>query len=282
MLSNILKLVKGNPLPPDPPDNAPEFTPVQFVDGIHLKRDDLYCFAGIRGGKVRSCLAIVSRFQEKTHPIPWGLVTASVRKSPQMQIVARVAHRLGIPARCHTATGAETDEMLDAVAHGAEIITHRPGYNSVICHHAGIDAERLGWCHIPFGMEHYQAVTANAIQARFLADEINAGRQPRPKRIIVPLGSGMSACGILCGLRDSGLADLRVLGVRVGGDPTRRLNQYVAGWGAQMDVVTAPEPYERAVEASIGDIVVDPHYEAKCVRYLEPGDLFWIIGIRAM
>ena len=46
------------------------------------------------------------------------------------------------------------------------------------------------------------------------------------KRIVVPVGSGMSLCGILHGLQDVGLGHVPVLGIVVGASPIKRLTKY--------------------------------------------------------
>ncbi len=273
-------------------DNTPEFTPIEERDGILLKRDDLYCFAGIRGGKVRACRRIVAAEIDHTcsqvlsqygggHVA--GLITASARKSPQMQIVSRIAHRLGLAARCHTASGAMTPEMDDAVAHGGELVQHKPGYNSVIIGRALEDAKaRPGWTYIPFGMEHAAAMDGTRGQVESILRHIAAGGRA-PKRIVITLGSGMSAAGVLHGLRDHNLK-IPVVGVRIGADPTKRLDRWApALWRRDMRVFSATplHAYTDHVTADVGGLVVDGHYEAKAVQYLQPGDLFWIIGIRA-
>ena len=76
-------------------DNTPDHTPVQTLDGILCKRDDLYAMGGIAGGKVRACWHLAHLPNE---PRPLGLITATPRKSPQAQIVARLAHALGVAA----------------------------------------------------------------------------------------------------------------------------------------------------------------------------------------
>ena len=249
-----------------------DLTPIEYHDGVWLKRDDLFSFANIRGGKVRTCLRIAT---EKPYA---GLITASARKSPQAQIVARIAHSLGIPARCHTPEGAYTPEMDDAVAHGAEIIQHGAGYNNVIIARANADlAEHPGWCHVPFGMEHPYAVEATAEQV---------ANMKVVSRIVVPVGSGMTAAGILHGLARWGAAGLAagipVLGVVVGADPTRRLDRYAPPmWRGLMRLVPAGQPYHVGLDRHVGGVRLDPVYEAKCVDYLQTNDCLWCVGIRA-
>lgn len=262
-------------------DHTPDLTPIEVVGGVMLKRDDLYTLAGIRGGKVRACHHLATHGPEPCE----GLITASARKSPQAQIVARLAHRLGVPARCHMPTGPLTEEMEDMVAHGAELVQHPAGYNNVIIARARADhAAHPTWRHIPFGMEHPAAMGCTRAQARGLAKQFGApGAPPRPRRVVVCVGSGMSAAGILHGLRDIGWGGMPVVGIRVGADPTKRLDRFGPfAWHEQMRLVdVTPEvPYHTAVEARIGDIVLDPHYEAKCLEFVRRGDLFWVVGIR--
>lgn len=254
-------------------DNTPKTTPVEKVDGVFVKRDDNFVIAGIAGGKVRACWALATR---GTAPPALGLITASARRSPQAQIVARLAQRLGIPARCHMPEGESTDEMLDVVAHGGTIVQHRAGYNNVLIARAMADAATLpGWRYIPFGMESRVAVGCTSDQVDNIPDGV--------RRIIIPVGSGMSAAGVLRGLVQRGRR-LPVLGVRVGADPTKRLWRFGPfGWPELLTLVdvTGRIPYHTQVEASIGGIHLDPIYEAKCLEYVTRGDLLWVVGHRA-
>lgn len=260
-------------------DNTPEYTPIEQHGDVWLKRDDLYMRAGICGGKVRACWHLA------THgPLPCdGLITASARKSPQAQIVARLAARLGVPARCHMPQGKHTEEMLDMEAHGGELVQHRAGYNNVIIARALADCKQHPtWRYIPFGMEHKDAMDCTRRQVKGLSEAIRCGEIPKPQRLVVCIGSGMSAAGILHGLRDYHL-DIPVVGVRVGAAPIKRLNSWGPfGWRNMIEVVDATEwvAYHTAVDASVGNIVLDPHYEAKCWRYVQGGDLFWVVGVR--
>lgn len=248
-------------------------TPICRYGEYLAKRDDLYEVAGIRGGKVRTCYGIATGGAAPA----LGLITASARKSPQMQIVARLAHHLGIPCRLHTASGEYTEEMEDAKAHNGHFIQHRPGYNSVIVSRADQDARKHpGWRYIPFGMECVAAIRRNREQVASLAPYAK-----EIKRIVIVLGSGMTAAGILHGLNDYQL-DIPVLGVRIGADPRRRLMRWAPPfWEERLTIVESRCAYSTAVRAYIGPDRLDPHYEAKCVEYLRAGDLLWIVGIRA-
>jgi hypothetical protein len=254
---------------------ADEITPVEEHDlpaggRVHVKRDDRYTVHGSGGGKVRSCLAIASAQGQ-----PEGLVTAGSRHSPQVNIVAAVAAALGVPCRVHVpAAEAQTPELLAARAAGAEVIEHRPGHNSVIKARARDDAAASGWTLIPFGMEHPLAVEQTARQVASIG-----AMDPKPQRIVVPVGSGMSLAGVLAGLDALGL-DIPVVGIVVGADPVKRLDQYAPGWRGRCELVDAGLPYDAELhDASLG-FPLDPVYEAKCVRHLHDGDLLWVVGCR--
>lgn len=257
---------------PDPteliPDSKPGKTPIEKVQGreVWVKRDDLFAVAGVQGGKVRSCWSLSQGAK--------GLVTAGSRSSPQANIVAHIAKRLGVPARVHTPEGLLSPELRSAQAAGAEVIQHRAGYNNVIIARAREDAEARGWTEIPFGMECYEAVEQTKAQ-------VPATLPPGVERLVVPVGSGMSLAGILMGLEEQGI-EVPILGVVVGADPRDRLEEYAPpGWEDKVDLVDSGLDYHASAgETRLGEIELDPHYEAKCLPFLADGDLLWIVGIR--
>ena len=131
-------------------------------------------------------------------------------------------------------------------------------------------------------MEHRAAVACTQAQVGSIFQMMYQNRM-KPARIVIPLGSGMSAAAVLQGLAQHKLA-IPVLGVRIGADPTKRLDRFApADWRKRMTVVdVTPEiPYERHVDANVGGVKLDPHYEAKCVHLLRDDDLLWVVGIRA-
>lgn len=241
-------------------------TPIEQRGNYYFKRDDLFCVNGVCGGKVRTCWTLA---QGETQ----GLITAGSRQSPQVNIVAHIAQHLGIKARVHTPTGKLSPEVLNAQEIGAEVIQHKYGYNSVIIKRAKDDAQSSGWREIPFGMECIEAVNATAEQV------VNIPKDT--KRIIMPVGSGMSLSGVLTGLKKFNL-NIPVLGVQVGAEPTKRLDKYAPeNWRDMVTIVKSDLDYHKHAKVKeIEGISLDPIYEAKCLPFLEEGDLFWIVGIR--
>lgn len=251
--------------------------------GVHVKRDDLYTpIPGVNGGKARTCHALISRI----HHAQTGVVTASSRSSPQALIVARLAAWYGLRCRVHTPTGTLGDELVLAAAAGAEIIQHRAGYNSVIVARARDDAAERGWPEIPFGMECQTAVDETRAEAL---------RDPWPvdlRRLVVPVGSGMTLAGILAAhahldevhaTATGELTPLRVIGVCVGADPTKRLDRWAPplwSWQAVELVQSGSDYHHAAGTLMLGGLRLDAHYEAKCLPFLEPGDGLWVVGER--
>ncbi len=244
-------------------------TPVQTRDlpdsgTVLVKRDDLYTGpGGAIGGKARTCAAIADGVS--------GLTTACGRSSPQANIVARVGQAMGAPVRIHTPTGEAGPEIDAALQHGGVRVEHFPGHNSVISARARDDAAQRGWVYVPFGMEHIEAVRQTADQ---LANVPDTGR------IVIAVGSGMSAAGIVAGLRRN-QRDTRVLGVVVGARPERRLDRFAPDWRDHMDLIDAGCDYHTPAHLTdLDGLELDAIYEAKCLPWLCDGDLLWIVGKR--
>ena len=242
-------------------------TPVTSCGDMWLKRDDLFHYAGCRGGKVRICLALARAAK--------GLVAASHRHSPQMSMVSRIARELGLPCRIHTATGTETQQMSLAIGNGASIVQHTPGYNGVIIARARQDAASLGWKEIPFGMESEDGIRCTAPQT--------ANIPAAARRIVIAVGIGMALSGVLHGLLQRHRR-LPVLAVAVGlPKPEKYISRLAPPeWEDQVSLVRAPENYSDHVTASVGGVPLDPVYEAKAARFLRSGDCFWVVGNREM
>ncbi len=246
--------------------NIDYITPIEKHDSYWIKRDDMFCIAGMYGGKVRTCWNLA---QGAT-----GLVTAGSRQSPQANIVAHIANYLNIPSRIHTPTGELSAELKAAQKVGAQIIQHKAGYNNVIISRAKKDALETGYREIPFGMECQEAIIQTSKQVHNLPKEI--------KRIIIPVGSGMSLAGLLTGLSSISESNIPVIGIQVGADPIKRLNKYAPfGWQLQCKIIKSNLDYHKEANIyNINNLILDPIYEAKCIPFLEPNDLFWVVGIR--
>jgi 1-aminocyclopropane-1-carboxylate deaminase/D-cysteine desulfhydrase-like pyridoxal-dependent ACC family enzyme len=187
---------------------------------------------------------------------------------------------MGVPFRAHTASGALSEELKGlASMKMTEIVQHKPGYNSVIKHRARTDAKERNWTYIPFGMECQEAVIQTAAQVENIPDGV--------KRLVMPIGSGMSFCGVATGLMRFGKS-IPLFGVRVGADYHRVFDRYfppnfgpsLFSKGTVKTIMMSPHAYSKRVHAEVEGILLDPVYEAKCAQYLQKDDLLWIVGIR--
>lgn len=246
-----------------------ELTPVELHGSFSVKRDDMFEKAGVRGGKVRSAWYLCTSAGDIE-----GLCTAGARTSPQIKIISSIAKELDVPCRAHTTTGKLGQELLDAQNNGAEIIQHRGGYNNVLIARSREDAESRGWLDVPFGMECEEAVLMTALQVANLPDK---------GHLVMPVGSAMSFSGVLWGI-DYFDKDIEVTGVVVGADPGKRIAKYAPdNWESMATLVRSEmkyKDYADVVTLPKSSLKVDPIYEAKCIPYLQEGDLFWIVGIR--
>lgn len=239
-----------------------ELTPVVRCGELFLKRDDLFQFAGVSGGKVRCVRSMAMGMR--------GLVSAGGRNSNLLRIVARVGEALSIPVLLHTASGNLTTAMDDAAKHGARVIQHCSGYGSVLAARSREDAARRSWRLVPYFLECQEMINCTRGQVCNIPQVV--------QRIVLPVGSGMSLIGVFRGLRDLNL-HLPILGVCVGTNPVKRLNKFAPSWRLGVTLVKAAAKYRHRSElGEIGGVLLDPTYETLCLPYLRAGDLFWIVG----
>jgi 1-aminocyclopropane-1-carboxylate deaminase/D-cysteine desulfhydrase-like pyridoxal-dependent ACC family enzyme len=244
-------------------------TPVERHAGVWVKRDDLFQTAGVNGGKARACLHLAQNQQ--------GLVSCGSRTSVQLGIVAAIARDLQIKAVLHVADGKDTPEIEEARTAGAEVIKHKAGYISVLIARSRDYAHKYKFKEIPFGMRCLPAIelVSQQVQNLPVARDVN--------RIIVPVGGGVHLAGVLCGidLFRPDLSNKKIVGVTVGGDPTKFLHSVCPfGWRNRVSLTPAAFSYTHPHHATLGQLNLDPYYEAKAADHLRPKDVFWVVGIR--
>lgn len=242
-------------------------TPWEQHADIWVKRDDLFEDRGVRGGKGRTLLTLARGAT--------GLVAAGSRQSTQINRVAQAARALGLPCQIHLPASREPDslEITEAEQAGAILIRDRPGYLKVMTARARSAARERGWRYVPFGMECPEAIAETRAQVPGMPDGI--------RRLVIPVGGGMTLAGVLWGLEDIGRM-VPVLGVMVGADPTVRLDVHAPPfWRADVQLVASGLPYSKSAPARmLGGLALDPIYEAKCLPFLQPGDGLWVVDCR--
>lgn len=254
--------------------NINDLTPVEYYEkeGIWLKRDDKFEVCGVRGGKSRSAYQVIMQLLEQGYKT---IVTAGSRQSPQCEIVSFICENLGVDCVLFMPFGGDTSVIKNIKNNSHTRIERvRPGYNNIIVARAREYAENRGCGYVPFGMECEENVKVTSEQV------INIPKEA--KRVVVPVGSGMSFSSIVTGMFQYGI-NKPLLGVRVGKDPTKIIEQYAYGLEfMDYKIVQSPVDYHESVEAYIGDYQLDPIYEGKCREFLKEGDCLWVVGKRLM
>lgn len=249
-----------------------ELTPVEYYEdeGVWLKRDDMFEIYGVRGGKARSAYQVILELLEQGYKT---IVTAGSRQSPQCEIVSFICESMGVDCKLFMPFGGDTSVITNIKNNShTEIIRVRPGYNNIIVARAREYAENRGCGYVPFGMECARNVEVTSEQVRNIPMECS--------RVVVPVGSGMSFSSIVTGMSKYGI-EKPLLGVRVGKDPTKIINEYAFGLDLMdYEIVESSVDYHEPVEAYVGGYNLDPIYEAKCFEFLKRGDLLWVVGHR--
>lgn len=252
-------------------------TPVEKIDDWYVKRDDKYEKFGINGGKLRSAEAFIYKHNKIN-----GIVTAGASISPQTLIVSKIANHLGVDCRVHVPKTSKLGVEVYEAAKLSTVIGHRPGYNSVICARAEMDATKRKYLYVPFGMDCSEAIEQTSIEVGNIPDEVET--------IIVPVGSAMSIIGILQGLFKISRLDINLIGVITGADPRKRLEKYLPIPITKYllsQMYQSPYNYHKPLKEMLGDIELDEIYEAKALNFIRKNNLFeetvklfWIVGKR--
>ncbi len=238
-------------------------TPIECRDGIFFKRDDLFTYHNVNGGKVRSALKL-------TENITTGLVTAGSRKSPQIQIISEIAKYKNLPFIATTPNGKLTPELIYAQNNGAIINQIYMGFNNNLIKKAKEKAIETGYSYIPFGMDSEIVFDGISEQVQNIPMDCN--------RIIVTVGSGITLIGILKGLERYNI-DKKVTGIVIGSNPKKRLDKYFPSWQNKCTLIKCNIDYHSEVKNNLFcGIELDSIYEAKCIPFVQKNDLFWIIG----
>ncbi len=142
---------------------------------------------------------------------------------------------------------------------GGVHVRHRPGFHSVLIARARRDSLARGWTEVPFGMECREAVEFTAEQTRNIPSE--------SRRLVVPVGSGMTLAGILTGLRRQGRR-LPVDGM-VGSDSRARLRLWAPDdWETSACLVRSRLAYDEHAESTrYRGLELDPIYGGSACRW---------------
>ncbi len=241
-------------------------TPVEKHGGLLVKRDDLASERGVLGGKARTLGVICRHIVGAGYR---GLTIHAARNSVTPATLGAVCYAYGVSACVHTAAakGEMPEPYLNAIRNGARVIEHRPGYMSVLSARAREQAEADNYFTVGLGLDYPPATLETAKQCANLPNGIN--------RLVTAVGSGHMLEGIVRGLEDLGHY-VPILGVCVGRIPDAVVKMETP---LSIDLLESPTDFNRPSRVTkLGDLELNPYYEAKCIEYLEPGDLLWVVA----
>lgn len=260
-----------------------DLTPVELHEGLWLKREDLLRdpASGVNGAKYRACQYLIRKAVEEGAET---VVSAASVLSPQSPMAAVIAAQLGL--KCRVIVGGTTPEkaikhkaIQIAVDHGATVEAISVGYNPALQKAALRAAEEPGVWRLPYGITTNEDVEeflrVGAPQTLNLPDEVET--------LILPFGSGNTACGVLYGLHDFGPSALRkVVLVGIGPDRLQWATDRLAKTGRALvpdgvELQHAPlhpwfATYGDKMKETLDGIVLHPTYEGKVVRFLSSAE----------
>ena len=252
-----------------------ELTPIEYIDGYYFKRDDLFMFGNAIGGKARVGKSLVGKAIKEGYS---SVVTTGSRDSRQCEIISSICEDLNI--RCHLfmPNGQDTD-VINAISSRKNSTIHRTkvGYNSVLIAHSKQWAIENNAFYIPFGMESYDCIDVNMHQVQNIPNNI--------KRIVIPCGGGMQMVSVIKGLKHYNMSHIKVTGIQVGANPKGVIDKFLPtmdlfGETYNYEIIKSDIPYSKHIDSTFCGIELDPIYEAKCIPFIEKGDLLWIVGKR--
>ncbi len=180
---------------------------------------------------------------------------------------------VAIPSRARESASAQWAER-----HGAVVERVHPGYPNM--YHAHIKKMTQGMQVIRWDNRVAAADTAQQVE-NIPADA---------KRIVVPSVSGLAAAGVIGGLVDHDRGDVEVVVAAVADKNMRKAIESLVlelfGYPPSLyrtSYEAKQMPYDRPFPMTLdvdGGVELDPYYESKVVRFLQPGDVLWAVGRR--
>ena len=261
-------------------------TPVQTIDGLNFKRDDLYApfGKGVNGGKLRQCMMLLASIKN-THK---AVITYCSIHSPQAPITAASARACGL--ECCVLYGGTTPSAINSLPmprlaekYGARIkIAARSGRHAVL--HAKAKKLAAEDCFIVqygINLSAHGDVLLGAVAAQ--VENI-----PDVENLVLTCGSGITAAGVFIGLNQYHKNVKNVHLVATAPDRQAFIHGLLKDADRQFfyhDLYGSPGfVYEKGVQCSWGGLKLHPHYEAKTMQWfkgsgIDPArTLFWIVG----
>lgn len=283
-----------------------ELTPIETYNNILFKRDDLYVpytDIPLSGGKVRQCQSLLTPLLDQIkQKHDSTIATCTSVHSPQGIIVATVAHKLGLKSILGVGGKVQFDKH--------SMLTYcNKNYNTELKILSGI----------AYNHQLYKELSNYHKQKQFYIVRFGINLETNPEailgsisnqaeniptdldNIVIPAGSGITAAGILLGLKQFNIKPKRVIIHQIAGNDRRKdirsiLHQrlHLLSHTIKFDYVADPTyPYSKELKHIVKDTAtnsqfeLDPIYEAKTYDWLikrsnidtdKERTLFWVVG----
>lgn len=260
-------------------------SPVQIVNGIWVKRNDLFDLNGeVNGSKACGAWYLIQN-ELKKRPIK-GVITMGSRTSPQCNIVSCICQVLGIEAHLFMSDSKEKTDIQKKILsrRGSTIHYVKMGYQSVINARAREYAvEHPEFLFLPFGLE-------SDVVSDFLSEQCQ-NIPESVKHITITIGGGNNFVALLKGLYKY-RPDIKVTGILIGGENAVKYIQQRTPLDVSLKIdydiktyrpdLNPMKRYLMQEDKKLDDIKLHPTYEAKCFDFIRFDlglkEMFWIIG----
>ena len=245
-----------------------ELSPIERINDIYIKREDLALFNIINGGKGRVIDFFLKQALNQGYT---DIVTCGSRDSVQCQMVSAACQYYNLSCHLFMPNG-QTTPILHYIQQNknTELIRTKVGYTNVLKKWSNDYAKEHNYFYLPFALECPETITLNQEQVQNIPSNIT--------RIVIPIGSGMNFISILNGLEKYKIK-IPVLGIQIGLDPKNNLKKFLNAPSISYEILQSDLSYNKKPKnCLLGSINLNSTYEAKCLPFLKPNDLFWIIG----
>lgn len=272
-------------------------TPVEYIDGIYVKREDLFKpfdFSNVNGSKLRQCMLLVKKNIDDAKN---GIITGTSVVSPQSAICASVAKSLNIP--CTIIFGGTNEKSLQKKPYpmiardlGASIVIgSKLGYTSVLQAKATELAKQNNLFQIKYGFDLIGNLDAFIESVAFQVQNI-----PDVDNLVITVGSAITLIGVLYGIAIYNKKIKNIYAYAIAPNRMDKIQKYKdliyfsQGVSLPTDKVRYIDyfaqvgyNYNKGIKEQIGNVVLHPKYEAKTYKWLRQANLkgstlFWIVG----
>lgn len=250
-------------------------TPIIGFNDIFVKKDCDFFKGGVCGTRGRMIYTIMERLHNANYK---QVVYACGREDVDLALVAVASDEFAMQ-RCDifTPTGEKT-----VVMNCMEVVNDRVTYHQVPNGYSNVlnarardfsfgDSDRVM---IPMGFVCRVAVETVMHQCTAIPKDV--------RRIVVYDESGVTVAGIMAGLSYYGRSDISVLGITSKSEPYGVIAR-IFGVGI-LDKPSVNMQYNRVGRVTVNDevdyagIKLHTQSDARCVKYLDKGDMLWVCG----